>query len=131
MPLIISPFLRKILLTDAIVSGAAGLLMIVGAGFLGPLLGLPIKLLFWAGVVLVPFVTALFLVARRESAPRLLLLDIIFLNGAWVIASFAILAAGPVSPNLLGVLFIAAQALMVGLFTVLQLAGLRSAAVAT
>ena len=47
-------FLKKTLLADAIVSGAAALLMAAGAGLLAPLLGLPAGLLFWAGIVLLP-----------------------------------------------------------------------------
>ncbi|MCR4268392.1 hypothetical protein [Nitratireductor sp. ZSWI3] len=128
MQLAISPFLRKTLLLDAVVSGAAALLMLFGANLLAPLLGLPAALLFWAGLVLVPFVALLALTARRASAPRLLLLDVVIANGLWVIGSLALLATGLVAPTLLGVLFVLAQALAVALFAALQLAGLRQAA---
>jgi hypothetical protein len=130
MMLTVSPFLRNALLADALVSGAAAALMIAGAVLLGPLLGLPEALLFWAGVALVPFVALVYVTARRASVPRLLVLDIALVNAAWVAGSFAIMLAGLVTPNLLGVLFITAQALAVALFAALQVMGLRSAPVA-
>ncbi|MCT7376037.1 hypothetical protein [Chelativorans salis] len=130
MTLTIPPFLRKALLADAAISGAAAALMIAGAGILGPLLALPGPLLFWAGVALVPFVALLITVARRQAAPRLLVLDIVLVNALWVVGSLAIMLAGIISPNLLGVAFITAQALAVALFAVLQYAALRTAPVA-
>lgn len=129
MTLAISPILRKSLLADAFVSGAAAILMIAGAGVLGPFLNLPSALLFWSGLALVPFVGLLFVLARREVAPRLLILDIVLVNLLWVVASFAIMMAGVVAPNTLGVLFITAQALAVALFAALQFAGMRTAPV--
>jgi len=127
MTLNVTAYLRKVLLADAAVSGAAAVLMIAGAGILGPILALPASLIFWAGIVLVPFVALLFAVARRETVSRMVMADIVIINMAWVIASFGIMIAGLVEPNLLGVLFISAQALAVALLTVLQYAGLRSA----
>lgn len=130
MALTLPPFLRKVILADAIVSGAAAFLMIAGAGMLGPLLSLPAALLSWAGISLVPFVILLFAIIRRGAAPRLLVLDVAIVNILWAAASFAVLAAGVVSPNLPSVLFVAAQALVVAVFALLQLKGLRSAPLA-
>ncbi|TKT81255.1 hypothetical protein [Aquamicrobium sp. LC103] len=127
MTVAITPFLKKTLLLDAAVSGAAAVLMAAGAGLLGPLLDLPVSLLFWAGIALFPFVGLLVVMARRETAPRLVLLDIVLINVLWVAASFAIMIAGIVSPNVLGVVFISAQALTVALFAALQFSGLRAA----
>ena len=56
MSFTLNPFLRQVLFADAAVSGAAGLLMVAGAPFLSPLLGLPTGLLFYAGLALFPFV---------------------------------------------------------------------------
>jgi hypothetical protein len=109
------------------VSGAAALLLLGGASLLAPLTGLPSGLLFWSGVVLVPFVAALIVVARREAAPRLVLVDIVALNALWVAASFGLLASGLVQPSALGIAFVAAQALAVALFAVLQAIGMRRA----
>lgn len=128
MSISVTPFLRNVLMADAAISGAAGLLMIAGAGILGPFLELPSSLLFWAGVALVPFVAMLFVVARRSTMSRLMLADIIAINALWVVASFALLFSGMVEPNLLGIAFVSAQALMVALLTELQFVGFRRAA---
>lgn len=127
MSLAISSFMRKALVADALVSGAAALLMMAGSGLLGPFLGLPVALLFWSGLALVPFVALLVAVARRARAPRVLVLDIVLVNALWAAASFAILLTGLVTPNLLGTAFVSAQALAVALFALLQAAGLRGA----
>ena len=120
-------FLKTTLRLDAAVSGAAALLMAAGAALLGPFLNLPVPLLFWAGVMLLLFVALLIVVARRKSASRILLFDIVLLNAAWVLASFIILIAGVVEPNMFGVTFVVVQALAVALFAVLQVSALRHA----
>ncbi len=128
MTVAITPFLRNALLADAFVSGAAAFVMAAGAGVLAPLTGLPAPLMFWAGLALIPFVVLLAVVARRESVSRLVLIDIIAINALWVAASFGILLMGAVSPNLLGHVFVGAQALTVALFAELQFVGLRRSA---
>lgn len=130
MTVTMTPFLRNILAADAAVSGAAAILMIVGAPYLSPLLGLPSGLLFWAGVALVPFVALLLGVLRRQSVPRLILIDIIGINALWVAASFGLLFSGLVTPNMLGIAFVAAQALTVVLLAELQFVGMRRASAA-
>lgn len=123
--LTISPFLRTVLLLDAAASGAMALLLAAGAGVLGPFLGLPVSLLFWAGIALIPWTVLLVTLARRKQASRLLAYDVIVVNAIWVAGSFGILVGGLVAPNLLGTAFIVAQAVAVAGLTVLQLAGLR------
>ena len=124
----LNPFLRQVLFVDAVVSGAAGLLMAAGAPFLAPLLGLPAGLLFYSGLALFPFVALLVAVARRGSASRLLLIDIIAINALWVAASFGLLVSGAVAPTLLGYAFVIAQALAVAVLAALQLVGFRRTA---
>ncbi len=128
MSVTITPFLRNALNADALISGGAGLLMMGGASFLAPFLELPASLLFGAGLALVPFVAMLVIVARRQTVSRLVLIDIIAINTLWVVGSFALLVSGAVSPNLLGILFVAAQAVTVALFAELQFIGMRRAA---
>jgi hypothetical protein len=130
MSVTITPFLRNALNADALISGAAGLLMMGGANFLSPFLELPTPLLFGAGLALVPFVAMLVVVARRQTVSRLVLIDIIAINTLWVIGSVALLVSGAVAPNLLGILFVAAQAVAVALFAELQFVGMRRAAAA-
>jgi len=130
MSISISPFLRNALMADAVVSGGAAIVMAAGATLLGPLLDLPVNLLFWAGVALVPFVAMLLVTARRQTVPRLLLIDIVATNALWVAGSLALLFSGSVAPNLLGIAFVGAQALTVALFAELQFVGLRRSAAA-
>lgn len=127
MTLTVTPFLRTALTVDALVSGAAGILMIAGAGPLAPLLDLPRELLFWAGIALVPFVAMLVIVARRPAVPRLVVIDIVAINALWVAASFGLLASGAVAPNALGVAFVAAQAIAVAALGAWQALALRQA----
>ncbi|WP_295806121.1 hypothetical protein [uncultured Nitratireductor sp.] len=130
MPLTLTPSLKTVLRLDAAMSGAAALLLLVAAGPLSRLLALPETLLFWAGVILVPFVAMLLAVATRKHSPRFLLLDIVLLNSVWTAASFALLAGGWIAPNLLGGLFVCVQAIAVAVFAAMQFAALRSATVA-
>jgi hypothetical protein len=128
MSIAVTPFLRNVLHADALISGAAGLLMMLGAPVLSPLLELPAELLFWAGLALVPFVAMLVVIARRAAVSKLVMIDIIAINALWVIGSFALLVSGIVQPNLLGIAFVAAQALTVAVFAELQFVGIRRTA---
>ena len=121
-------FLRNLLLVDATTSLGAGVVMAAGASFLAPLLALPSGLLFWAGLALFPFAAMLVVLARRAGVSRIALIDIAAINVLWVAASFGIMLGGLVQPNLLGALFITAQALAVALFAVLQIGMLRRTA---
>lgn len=124
----VTPFLRNTLYLDALASGATALLMLLGAPLLSGLLELPEPLLFWAGLVLIPFVAMLVVVARRNSVPNGLLPGIIVLNVLWVIASFALLLSGAVAPSALGIAFVVAQALAVAAFAELQFIAIRRSA---
>ncbi|WP_432284490.1 hypothetical protein SLT36_22350 [Aminobacter sp. BA135] len=127
MSITVTPFLRNVLHADALISGAAGLLMMLGAPLLSPLLELPAQLLFWAGLVLVPFVATLVVIARRATVSKLVMIDIIAINVLWVVASFGLLVSGVVAPNALGIAFVVAQALAVAVFAELQFIGIRRA----
>ena len=126
MTISITPMLKKVLYLDAAMSGAAGVLMVAGSAVLAPLLEIPAGLLFWAGLALVPFVALLVLTARSAEISRLMLFDIVLVNALWVVASFAIMLAGLVQPNVFGIAFISIQALAVAGLTALQVAGLRA-----
>ncbi|MDR7222657.1 hypothetical protein [Aminobacter aminovorans] len=130
MSITVTPFLRNVLHADALISGAAGLLMMLGAPLLSPLLELPAQLLFWAGLVLVPFVAMLVVIARRTTVSKLMMIDIIAINALWVVASFGLLLSGVVAPNALGIAFVVAQALAVAVFAELQFIGIRRATAA-
>ena len=121
----LSSYLRKVLLADAVVSGAAGLAMIGGADITHDLLGLPSALLFWAGVSLVPFVTLLVIIWRSGRAPGWLIAAIILTNFAWVAGSLFVAFGPAFAPSLFGQVFIVAQAAIVGVLAELQFMGLR------
>jgi hypothetical protein len=57
--------------------------------------------------------------------PKALVMIVIAGNAAWTLASIALLFSDAVTPNLLGELFVAAQAIAVCAFAELQYIGLR------
>lgn len=130
MTVTVTRFVRQTLALDAIVTGAAAVLMIAGSSILPAFTGLPEGLLFWAGIVLVPYVAMLALLARQTRLQRLWLIDVIALNGLWVVASLGILVTGAVTPTLLGHAFVLAQAATVALFAILQAKALSQATTA-
>ncbi len=117
--------LRRTLLADAALTGATGLLLVVGASPLSGLLGLPHPLLFWAGLSLLPFAGLVALLARRGRAPRTAVWAVVLYNALWVVDSVLLLALGWVSPTVLGSAFVLAQAAVVGVFALAQWAALQ------
>lgn len=120
-----SSLLRQALLADAVISGAMGLLLLLGAGFLTGLLDLPVALLRYAGLLLLPFVAFVAYMATREPLDRTAVWCAILVNAFWVVASIGLLLSGWVAPNGLGIAFVIVQAVAVGIFAELQLVGLR------
>jgi hypothetical protein len=118
-----SVFLRRALLIDAAASGATGALMIAGAGGLEGLLGLPATLLRGAGLVLVPYVAFVAIVAARARISVPAVWAVIACNALWTAASFALL--GFVAPTTLGTVFVIGQALAVAALGALQFVALR------
>lgn len=118
-------FLRRLMAFDAITSGAMGVMLVVGAGILGPLLNLPAPLLRVSGAALIPFAIAVGLVGAYAATSRAAVLTIAVVNAAWVIGSLGLLFSGVVSPNLFGMAFVAAQAVFVGVLAELQVIGAR------
>ena len=123
----LTPLLRRALAVDAIVSGATGLLLVLGGGFLARLLDVPEAVLRYSGVVLVPFAISVGLVARRDAVSRASVLGIVVLNVAWVAASAWLALGSRIHPNTLGYAFIAVQAIVVAAFAELQYVALRRA----
>ena len=120
-----SSFLRRVLVADATTSGACGLLMVFGSGFLERLLGVPAAVLVSAGILLFPFAGFVAYLATREHLHRPSLWAVIACNALWAIDSIALLLFGWLEPTLLGNAFVVAQALVVGAFAELQYFGLR------
>lgn len=122
----ISPFLRRVLLADTLVSGATGLLMLLGAGLLTDMLDLPTALLRTAGLILLPYALFVIYVATRSSQPAAVW-AVIVINALWAVDSIVLLLSGWVTPNALGYAFVLVQAVAVAVFAELQYVGLRRA----
>jgi hypothetical protein len=125
-----STFLRRVLFADAATSFAAGLAMIFGSSLLGQLLGLPVTLLHYAGMSLLPFTAFLVFLASRENFSPAVIWMVIVLNMLWTVDSFLLLLTGWVTPTGMGYIFVIAQALGVAVFALLEYFGLRKAATA-
>jgi hypothetical protein len=117
--------LRRALLADAAASAATGLLLALGAQALTDLLGLPVSLMRYAGMSLLPFAAIVLLVGLRASPPRIPVLAIIAYNALWAIDSVVLLASGLVQPTPLGAAFVIAQAITVGALAALQWVGVK------
>jgi hypothetical protein len=120
-----SPLLRRAFLLDTIASGMMAVLLTFGAGELAPLFDLPEQLLRETGLFLIAYTTLVGWLATRQSMPKALVIAVIVGNTAWTVASIALLFSSAMTPNLLGQIFIAAQAIVPGALAELQYIGLR------
>jgi hypothetical protein len=120
--------LRRTLMFDAATCAAAGFLLLIGAGVLDAVLGLPAALLRWSGGVLLAFAAVLAYVGTRSIVPREWVGAIIVSNLAWAAASLLLLVSGWVAPTTLGYAFVIAQALAVIVLAELEYLGLWNAA---
>lgn len=99
--------LRQSLLADALASGATGLLLLLTATWLHPLLGLPSALLRGAGLFLLPFAAW---VASQHDSRRAGW--VVAINSLWVVDSLLVIVW--LRPTVWGTLFVLAQAAVVG-----------------
>lgn len=118
-------FLRLVLAVDAVSSAAMGLGLVVSAEFLATWTSIPQALLFNAGLALLPFSLVVGFLATRTNPPRAAVWGVVVVNAVWVVESIALLLTDWIAPNLLGSIFIATQAIAVGVFAELQYLGLR------
>jgi hypothetical protein len=118
-------FLRRVLILDAVASGATGLLMLLGAELLEQWLNLPAALLRYAGISLLPFAAIVAWLGLRASLSRAGVWAVIALNVLWVVDSAALLVSGWVDPALLGYAFVIFQAAVVAVLAELEFIGLR------
>jgi hypothetical protein len=125
-----SSLLRRVLIVDAVTSGACGVAMFALADVFASLLQLPADLVREAGIVLLPFAAFVGFVASRQEPARLAVWAIIALNIVWVVDSILLLFTGWVAPNVLGYVFVIAQAAMVLVLADLEYMGLKRSAAA-
>jgi hypothetical protein len=118
-------FLRRVLMIDAAISGATGLMLVLGATLVEGLLGLSAGLIFGAGLSLVPFSVLVAWLATREILPRAGVWAVVVCNVLWAADSILLLVSGYVTPTLIGYAFVTAQALVVAILAELEYVGLR------
>ena len=118
--------LRRVLLTNAGLSGAAGLALVFGAKPLAALLGgLPPVALMAVGVGLVLFAAGVFGAARRAGLREAEVRAVVAADVAWVVASAALLVLWPDLLSTAGRWIVGLCAVGVADFAVLQYLGLR------
>ncbi len=122
---LVSRFVRNVLLADAAVSAAAGAVMALGGAALQALLGLPGSLLVPAGLLLFPYAAVLVWLSRRERLPRAALWVLVVGNLLWAMECVVIALGHGYAPSVLGQVFLALQAIAVGVFAELQFICLR------
>jgi hypothetical protein len=120
-----SPLLRRALQADAIFSGTGAILLTLGAGEFAPLLNLPEALLREAGLFLIAYAAFVGWLGTRAAFPKILVVAVVAGNAAWTLSSIALIFSGAVTPNLLGEIVLAMQAIVVGVLAELQFIGLR------
>ena len=118
-------FLRRVLALDAASCALLGLLLVLDAAALSPLFGLGERLLFGAGLLLLPLAAFIAWLASRPSPPSLLVWLVIVGNVAWTVESFLLVATESGRITALGTAFVAGQALAVLVVAMLEYAGLR------
>jgi hypothetical protein len=110
--------LTRVLILDAATCLAMGGLLVAAAAPLAGLLELPRAVLFEVGIFLLPY--AGFVLWASRNVDRVWPVRVVgFANLAWVVASFALLSI--VTPNLLGMAFVAIQAIAVAGLAAIQL----------
>lgn len=120
-----SYLLRQALITDAVLTGAMGILIVVARGVLADLLHLSGALLVGAAAILIPYAILVAFLWTRATLTKIAVGAVIAINVAWVLASIALLVSDLAAPSALGVIFILFQAAAVVAFAVAQGLGLR------
>jgi hypothetical protein len=118
-------FLRCVLALDSASCALLGLLLFLGAEPLSALLGLGERLLFGAGLLLLPLAAFIAWLASRPAPPAPLVWLLIVGNLAWTAESFLLVSMESGRITALGTAFVAAQAVAVLGITALEYAGLR------
>ena len=117
-------FLRRSLELDGAASGLTGVLLLVAAGPVSTLIGNAAPgVARVVGALLVVYAAALLWNARRATVARGEVVVAVLLNIGWVVGSAALIALGPLT--VLGNVAVAAVAVAVLGFTLLEIVGLR------
>ena len=118
-------FLRRVLALDSASCLALGLLLALGAAPIAGLFGLGERLLFGAGLLLLPLAAFIAWLASRPAPPSALVWIVIVGNLAWTAESFLLISTEAGTITALGTAFVAAQAIAVLGVSLLEYIGLR------
>ncbi|HEX8125767.1 MAG TPA: hypothetical protein VF548_09320 [Allosphingosinicella sp.] len=118
-------FLRRVLALDSASCAAIGLLLCLAAAPLSGLFGLGERLLFGAGLLLLPLAAFIAWLASRQSPPSAPVWLVIVGNIAWTAESFLLISTEAGRITALGTAFVAAQAVAVLGLALLEYVGLR------
>jgi hypothetical protein len=118
-------FLRRVLALDSASCLAIGILLCLGAAPLSGLFGLGERLLFGAGLLLLPLAAFIAWLASRPAPPSPLVWLVVAGNVAWTAESFLLIETEAARITALGTAFVAVQAVAVLGLAVLEYAGLR------
>jgi hypothetical protein len=120
-----SSLLRKALLADALLSGVTGLALALAAAPLATLFGLPVGLLRWSGLILIPYAASVAHLGIRDRTQRPLVFAVVACNALWALDSVLLLVTGWIEPTVPGNVFVVGQALVVVVLAELEILGLR------
>jgi hypothetical protein len=126
--LAVTRFVRNVFLADAVVSAAAGAVMLLGGAWLQDLLQLPAWLMLSGGLTLMVYAAGVAWMSQRTRLPRSLVWAVFAINLLWAIDCSALAFSGWMSPSLFGQFFLLAQVAAVLVFAELQYVCLRRAA---
>ena len=118
-------FLRRVLALDSASCATIGLLLCLGAAPLSGMFGLSERLLFGAGVLLLPLAAFIAWLASRPAPPAALVWLVIVGNVAWSVESFLLISTEGARITALGTAFVAGQVAAVLVVALLEYAGLR------
>lgn len=123
--IVVTPFLKAVLIADALIGVASALLMSLAAGPLSGWLGLPETLLFGGGIALLFYAAVVGWAAFAPSLPRALLPATIATNLLWAVACIEVLLTFRGGLTLLGHAFVGVHIATVLVFAHLQWLGMR------
>jgi hypothetical protein len=116
----LSSRLSRILMFDAATCAVMGVALLMASEPLGRILALPADLLFHAGFALMPIAAFVAWISMRRPVFPAGTWAVIVGNIGWVIASVAVLLLPFIAPNLLGAVFVLAQAAAVAILAAME-----------
>ncbi len=122
--MILSTFLKRVLILDSVSCLATGLLLTLGGASLAALIGIDARIVAGAGLALLPAGLFMLWLGTRTAAPPALVYLVIAGNVLWTGESFVV-AANASGITALGTAFVTVQALAVAGLALLEWVGAR------